>query len=65
MLKSGAAALLMALPLWWAANNWSSAPIWLLAPAGLIVGGLVYLGAAALLRMPELRTVRRLIPGHR
>jgi hypothetical protein len=55
----------MAIPLWWAANNVSGAPILLLAPAGLIVGGLVYLGAAALLRMPELQTVRRLIPGHR
>ena len=65
MLKSGVAALLMAVPLWWAANNLSSAPILLLAPAGLIVGGLVYLGAAALLRMPELQTVRRLIPGRR
>ncbi len=65
LLKSGAAALLMAIPLWWAANNLSDAPILLLAPAGLIVGGLVYLGAAALLRMPELQTVRRLIPGHR
>jgi len=37
----------------------------LLAPLGLIVGGLIYLGAAALLQMPELQTVRRLIPGRR
>ena len=65
VLKSGAAALLMAVPLWWAVNNLSDAPILLLAPAGLVVGGLVYLGAAALLRMPELQTVRRLIPGRR
>ena len=65
VLKSGAAALLMAVPLWWAVNNLSDAPILLLAPAGLAVGGLVYLGAAALLRMPELKTVRRLIPGRR
>jgi putative peptidoglycan lipid II flippase len=65
MIKSGLAALLMAVPLWWAAQNWSAAPILLLAPLGLIVGGLIYLGAAALLRMPELQTVRRLIPGRR
>ena len=35
VLKSGAAALLMAVPLWWAASNLSNVPILLLAPAGL------------------------------
>ena len=55
----------MAIPLWWAANNLSSAPILVLAPLGLIVGGLIYLAAATLLRMPEVQTVRRLVPGRR
>jgi putative peptidoglycan lipid II flippase len=65
VLKSGAATLLMAIPLWWAANHWSNAPVLVLAPAGLVLGGLIYLGAAALLRMPEVQTVRRLLPGRR
>jgi putative peptidoglycan lipid II flippase len=65
VLKSGAAALLMAVPLWWAAGNLNNVPVLLLAPVGLVIGGLIYLGATALLRMPEVQAVRRLAPGRR
>jgi hypothetical protein len=55
----------MAAPLWWAASNLEDASIVLLAPVGLIIGGLIYLGATVLLRMPEVQAVRRLVPGRR
>jgi putative peptidoglycan lipid II flippase len=55
--KSGIAALAMALPLLWIGEEWASAPVWLLAPAGLAIGVGVYALAAYLLRMPELRQI--------
>jgi len=63
--KAGTAAVLMALPLAWAAGRWSNGHAWLVGSSGLIIGGLIFLGAASLLRMPELQTVRRFLPIHR
>lgn len=59
--KAALAAALMAMPLWWATHHLGGAPVWLLAPAGLLIGALIYLGAAALLRMPELGIMRRMV----
>lgn len=63
--KSMIAAVLMALPLAWAATQWRTGPIVLVGVAGLAAGGAFYLAAGALLRMPELTLVRRLLPGRK
>lgn len=58
--KAGLAAAAMAAPLAWAADRWAASPVLIVAPAGLVAGALIFLGLAALLRMPELATLRRL-----
>jgi putative peptidoglycan lipid II flippase len=57
--RSTLAAAIMALPLGWAAERWGDGPALLVGGGGLAAGGLLYLMAAVLLRMPELRTLRR------
>jgi putative peptidoglycan lipid II flippase len=59
--KASLAAVLMAVPLAWAAERWSGGHALLFGAAGLVVGGLIYLAVAALLRMPELGSVRRIV----
>lgn len=61
ILKAGLAAAAMAAPLVWAADRWAAAPVLLVAPAGLAAGALIFLVAAALLHMPELALLRRLL----
>jgi putative peptidoglycan lipid II flippase len=58
VIKATIASLLMAVPLWWAAQNLTDVPIVLLASVGLVVGALIFLAAALLLRMPELEMMK-------
>jgi putative peptidoglycan lipid II flippase len=58
--RSILATVLMAVPLQWAASHWSSAPAMIVGVAGLVLGGIIYLFGAAVLRMPELGMVRRM-----
>jgi putative peptidoglycan lipid II flippase len=60
VIKAGIAAGLMAVALVWAAREWAGQPVLLVAPLGLAGGGLLYLVAAFVLRMPEVRTLARL-----
>lgn len=57
-LRAALSAAVMALPLAWAAGHWSSDSTLLIGVTGLAVGALVYLAAAALLKMPEIGLVR-------
>jgi putative peptidoglycan lipid II flippase len=59
--RSALAAAAMALPLLALADRWRSGSAVLFGLLGLIVAAAIYLAAAALLRMPEVRVVRRLI----
>ncbi len=59
VIKSAVAAAAMALPLAWSAERWGGSPVLLIAPAGLVAGVVIFLAAAAVLRMPELRLLRR------
>jgi putative peptidoglycan lipid II flippase len=59
-LRAGVAATLMAVPLGWAATRLNSGPAIPIGVAGLIIGTLLYGGAAVLLRMPELRMARQM-----
>jgi putative peptidoglycan lipid II flippase len=60
ILRAGLATLIMALPLAWAAQRWTGGPAVLVGAAGLIAAAALYLGAAFLLRMPEVRVIRQL-----
>jgi len=60
VIKGGVAAGVMAAALAWAAREWASQPVLLVAPLGLAAGGLLYLAVAFVLRMPEVRTLARL-----
>lgn len=60
VLKAALAAALMAVPLGWAAARWRGGHVLLFGAAGLLAGALIYLGAAALLRMPEVALLRRM-----
>lgn len=60
VVKAGVAAAAMAAALAWAARAWADQPILLAAPLGLAAGGLLYLAAAFVLRMPEVRMLARL-----
>jgi putative peptidoglycan lipid II flippase len=59
--KASLAAAVMAAPLLWLAGRGGDAPVVLLGLAGLLVGGVVYLGAAVALRMPEVAFLRRFV----
>jgi putative peptidoglycan lipid II flippase len=54
------ATLLMAIPLAWTAGRWSYALPVLMGAAGLVVGAVMYLAGAILLKMPEVQIVRHL-----
>ncbi|HEX9117332.1 MAG TPA: murein biosynthesis integral membrane protein MurJ, partial [Anaerolineae bacterium] len=58
IVRSLAASLAMALPLLWLAERWQAGSAILAGAAGLVLATLIYLGAALLLRMPELNAVR-------
>jgi putative peptidoglycan lipid II flippase len=58
VVKAGIAAGLMAVPLWWAAGNLAELPVMVVAIGGMVVAAGVFLVAAIILRMPELRMVR-------
>jgi putative peptidoglycan lipid II flippase len=59
--RAGVATLVMALPLAWAQGRWDSSSPVLVGVAGLVVGSALYLGAALLLRMPEVQVIRQLV----
>jgi putative peptidoglycan lipid II flippase len=59
--KAAIACLIMAVPLAWAAEHFAQAPVALLSVAGLGGGALLYLAAAALLRIPEVGLARNLL----
>jgi putative peptidoglycan lipid II flippase len=63
ILRACLATLVMALPLAWAAGRWSGSSPVLVGVAGLVGAAVLYLGAAAILRMPEIQLIRR--PGKR
>jgi putative peptidoglycan lipid II flippase len=58
--RSALATAAMALPLIWLAGRWSDGSAILFGALGLIIGAAIYLGAAVLLRMPEVRVARRI-----
>jgi putative peptidoglycan lipid II flippase len=58
--RAGLAAAIMAIPLALMARLGQDVPVVLLAPTGLVVGGVVYLAAATALKMPEVAFIRRL-----
>jgi putative peptidoglycan lipid II flippase len=58
IVRSAVAALVMGLALVWVFGQWGGGSIWVVGAGGLILGCLVYLACAALLRMPELRALR-------
>jgi peptidoglycan biosynthesis protein MviN/MurJ (putative lipid II flippase) len=60
ILRSGVATLVMALPLAWIERQWSGGSPVLVGVVGLIVGAALYLGAALVLRMPEVQVIRQL-----
>jgi putative peptidoglycan lipid II flippase len=55
------AALIMALPLQWAASYWTDGPAVLVGIMGLVIGAIIYLAAALLLRMRELQVVWQMV----
>jgi putative peptidoglycan lipid II flippase len=63
VLKTGAAAIAMGATLFWMTNRFAGGNKYLLGVGGLIVGGVVFLVVATLLRTPELASLRRLLPG--
>jgi putative peptidoglycan lipid II flippase len=63
--RSTLAALVMALPLVWAAERWAGGPAMAVGLAGLAAGGVLYLAAAFLLRMPEAQMLGRLLSRQR
>lgn len=58
-LRACLAAAVMALPLLWLAGRWGSGPALIPGILGLGIGAALYLAAAVLLRMDEVRVVRR------
>ena len=58
--RSALATAAMALPLIWLADRWSGERAILFGVLGLVVGAAIYLGAAVLLRMPEVRVACRI-----
>jgi putative peptidoglycan lipid II flippase len=60
VLRSGLATLIMAVPLVWLGRRWSGGPALLVGVAGLVIAAALYLGAALLLRMPEIHFIRQL-----
>ncbi len=58
--RSMLATAAMALPLIWLVDRWSGERAILFGVLGLVVGAAIYLGAAVLLRMPEVRVARRI-----
>jgi putative peptidoglycan lipid II flippase len=58
--KAALASAIMAVPLLIMNRQWEDGPAILIGMAGLMVGGLTYLLAAAALRMPEVAVLRRL-----
>jgi putative peptidoglycan lipid II flippase len=60
ILRSGLATLIMALPLAWAAGRWGGGSPVLVGVAGLVGAAALYLGAAVILRMPEIQVIRQL-----
>jgi putative peptidoglycan lipid II flippase len=61
VVKASIAAALMAIPLWWAAHYLVYIPVIALAVGGMVVAAVVFLVAAVVLRMPELRIVRGMV----
>jgi len=59
-LRSLLATVVMAVALQWVATRWTSAPALVVGASGLLLGALIYLIGAAILRMPELGMVRRM-----
>ena len=51
----------MVVPLLWAAQRWQDGPAVAVGLAGLAIGAAFYLAGAAVLRMPELQMVRRMV----
>ncbi len=62
--RSSLAAVIMALPLAWATGHWEGSRAILFGAIGLVAATLIYLAAAALMRMPELAAMRRLALRH-
>jgi putative peptidoglycan lipid II flippase len=60
ILRAGLATLIMAVPLAWAGERWSGGPAVLVGAAGLVAAAALYLGAAIVLRMPEVQVIRQL-----
>jgi putative peptidoglycan lipid II flippase len=61
--KTSIASLAMGVALAWMANEFAGGSKYLVGIGGLIVGGLIFLLVAFLLRTPELATLTRLMPG--
>lgn len=59
--RAGVAAAVMAIPLWVMARSLTDAPVIALGLSGLAVGGVTYLLAAMLLKMPEVSFLRRAV----
>lgn len=62
VLKTGVASAAMAAALFWMANRFAGGSKHAIGIGGLIVGGLIFLAAAFLLRTPELAILQRLLP---
>jgi putative peptidoglycan lipid II flippase len=60
VVRSTIAALIMALPLAWAIGHSAGTQAIIFGAVGLIAAAVIYLAAAALMRMPELAAVRRM-----
>ena len=63
MLKTSIASVAMGATLVWMADRFAGGSKYLVGIGGLMVGGLVFLLVAVVLRTPELATLRRLLPG--
>ncbi len=62
VLKTGIAPLAMGAALVWMADKFAGGSKYLVGIGGLIIGGLIFLLVAILLRTPELATLSRLVP---
>lgn len=63
--KTSAASLAMGAALWWLAGQFADVSKYALGIGGLIVGALIFLLVAFVLRTPELTTLTRMISGRR
>ncbi len=63
--KTAAASAVMAAMLAWASGQWSDGSKYLVGIGGLLLGALVFVGVAFVLRTPELTLLRRLLPRRR